>query len=131
MEAEAAVDAEAEVVVKNVADKSWKSLIEGKPHGTSLHRARVYRQAIRAAKSGNYEKVFINKQLRTVTGKAVNSTLRPDVSAVLKGSGKIDMIEVRHPRQTAAPMLTKIQKMENLLGHRAGVGSYSTPPVPE
>lgn len=107
-------------------DRSWKNLIEGQAHGTNAHKIRTYREAIRMAKSGQYERVYINKALSTASGKQVNSLLRPDVTGVRPG-GLMDMIEVPHPGQTPAQMWDKISGMEELLGGMAGPGSNVVP----
>ena len=117
-------------LTKTGVDKDWKNIIEGKAHGPSnAHKIRTYRDAITSAKSGQYEKIYINKQLKTATEGQVQSALRPDVSKVRKGSGLIDMTEVPHPRQTVQQLTDKIEMMEDLLGDLAGPGSRVTQPV--
>jgi hypothetical protein len=39
-------------------DRSWKSLIEGQAHGSGAHKFRTYREAIRMAKSGQYDRIY-------------------------------------------------------------------------
>jgi hypothetical protein len=103
-------------------DRGWKMLIEGKAHGTGAHRIRTYREAIGMAKSGRYDKIYINKSLKTATSGRVQSRLRPDVAGVRPG-GLIDVIEVPSPSQTSGQMLDKVRHMESLLGDFAGPGS--------
>ena len=106
--------------------KSWKNLIEGQAHGSGAHKFRTYREAIRMAKSGQYERVHINQGLQTSSGGQIASQLRPDVVGVRPG-GVLDIIEVPHPRQTRAQMWDKIWKMEQLLGDMAGPSSNVVP----
>jgi RHS repeat-associated protein len=108
--------------LENGISKAWKSLIEGKAHGIIPHKIRTYREAIRMAKSGEYERVYVNRSLKTSTEGKILSALRPDVAGVLK-SGKLDVIEVPSPSQTPSAMMEKILHMEDLLGMHAGPGS--------
>ena len=110
------------ISVEGAIDKSWKDLIEGRAHASNPHKIRTYREAINWAKSEQYEKIFINKPLTTVTGGQVQSGLRPDVSGILKG-GQINVLEIPSPSQTTQQMLNKIQTMEDLLDALAGPGS--------
>jgi len=71
------------------ASKPWKSVIVGTAHASGAHRIRTYREAIKMAKSGAYETVYINKELSTVTGGRIQSALSPDLAGVLKGNGKV------------------------------------------
>ena len=83
------------------------------------------------AKSGKYQKIFINRGLKSITGRDIKGINRkPDIAGVLKGSGKIDMVEIPHPGQTQLQMQQKITTMEGQIGKLAGPGSYATPPVP-
>ena len=77
--------------------------------------------------SGKYAKVYINKSLKTITGGKVNDLRRPDVAGVLKDGGKIDVIEVLHPRQNIEHMQSKIDSMNRALGNYAGPDSAPNP----
>ena len=90
---------------------------------------RTYREAIKMAKSGKYEKIYLNRSLKTITGGKSKSKLRPDVAGKLKGSNKIDMVEVPHPNQTQLEMTNKINDMNKILGSDAGPNSFATLPV--
>lgn len=75
------------------------------------------------AKSGKYKQIHLNRSLKTVTEGKVGSRMRPDISAVAKEGGKIDMIEVPSPKQTVGNMRDKIKSMKKLLGDMTGPGS--------
>jgi hypothetical protein len=105
-----------------VVDKSWKNLIGGQAHGSGAHKFRTYREAIRMAKSGQYDRIYLNRSLRTATNGGVDSLMRPDVTGVLR-NGRLDVIEVVSPSQTFRSQWLKVRGMEELLGDRAGAGS--------
>jgi len=100
-------------------DRSWKLLIEGTAHGAGPHRIRTYREAITMAKSGKYERVCLNRSLRTTTGGLTDSLMRPDVIGI-RTSGTIDMVEVVSPSQTRVSQIDKVKRMQGLLGPGAG-----------
>lgn len=74
------------------------------------------------AKSGQYERVYLNRSLRTVTKGAIDSLMRPDVTGVLR-NGTLDVIEVVSPSQTFASQIRKVDFITELLGDLAGLGS--------
>ena len=106
---------------RGVVGKSWKGLIKGKAHASGPHRFRTYREAITMAKSGQYERIFLDRQLRTATGGRVKSLMRPDIVGMLR-NGKVNMVEVVSSRQTYMSQWLKIQRMETMLGEIAGPG---------
>ena len=106
--------------------KSWKNLIEGQAHGSGAHKFRTYREAIRMAKSGQYDRIYLNRSLRTGTSGGVDSLMRPDVLGVLK-SGRGYMVEVLSPSQTQSMLWDKINFMKQLLSERAGAGYVVAP----
>jgi len=67
-------------------------------------------------RSGSYEKVFLNREIGTITGGSIQSALRPDVAG-LRPDGKIDITEVLSPRQHADVLK---EKYANALGDRMG-----------
>jgi RHS repeat-associated protein len=84
-----------------VINKGWKSLIEGKAHGTTAgHRFRSYRKAIEMAKSGQYERVYVNRGYRASTGAKVTPNRRPDVTGI-RTTGEVDVVEI--PQATDVP----------------------------
>jgi RHS repeat-associated protein len=102
--------------------------IIGGAQGSVTHQLATYREATALAKSGAYERVYINRSLKTITGGELDSLLKPDVTGLLK-NGRIDMIEVVSPSQTFKSQMQKIQQMEGLLGpRRAGTGSRAVYP---
>ena len=46
------------------------------------------------AKSGKYDKVYLNRGYNSVDGIKIKPNRQPDVMGVRKGSGKIDAVEV-------------------------------------
>ena len=104
------------------AREAWERLIQGtvKNHGALRHQARIWQEASRMASSGKYKAVYVNKWLSTITGGRVTFPRRPDVAGVLKRSGKIDIIEVRSPRQTERMLRNKLRDMQKALGELAG-----------
>lgn len=61
--------------------------------------------------------VHNNQALSTISGADVKSSRRPDV-AIVRSDGKIDVVEVRSPRQSAQNL---IDNHTAALGERAGV----------
>ena len=108
-------------------DRSWKNLIVGKAHAAPPHKVRTYREAIQMAKSGYYDRIFLDRSLGTATEGQVVSLWRPDVSGVLR-DGRIDMIEVVSPRQTPLSQWMKLRQMETILGELAGPSSRVVTP---
>lgn len=62
------------------------------------------------AASGDYVSVHMNQQVRTITNGQSKSNVRPDVAGVRKDNGKVDVVEVLSPKQTAAQMENKLNK---------------------
>ena len=113
-------------VKRPAVDKSWQDLIEGKAHASDPHKIRTYREAIGMAKSGQYDKIRLDKALRTTTGGQTPSLLRPDIAGVRKGSGVIDIVEVVSPSQEFWQMELKVNEINTLLGELAGTGRVVT-----
>jgi hypothetical protein len=120
------VDAAPKNAASRFGDRSWKNLVEGQAHGSGAHKFRTYREAIRMAKSGQYDRIYLNRSLRTVTNGATDSLRRPDVLGVLK-NGRVDMVEVLSPSQTQNMLWDKINYMKQLLGESAGSGQVVAP----
>lgn len=68
------------------------------------------------AASGKYDSVHMNRKISTITNGEIQSGVQPDVAGTLPG-GKVDVVEVLSPRQTAAQMESKIG---SALGSRCG-----------
>ena len=75
--------------------KEYRAKIIGKAQktGTPGHAERTYREAIRAAKRDDVEKVYLNRGYNKATGEKIKSNRRPDVIVVSKNK-KVDAIEV-------------------------------------
>lgn len=82
----------------------------------TMHGPTSERRANERADQDGVDNVFMNSTLRTVTGGAIDSPLRPDV-AVNRSNGTTDITEVLSPRQDAA---ATIKKYQDALGERAG-----------
>ncbi|MEX0676873.1 MAG: SMI1/KNR4 family protein, partial [Pirellulales bacterium] len=76
-------------------DKSWKNLIVGKAQktGTAGHAFRSYREAIKMAESGQYDKIWLNRAFSTTTGTTMYPGRLPDIIARRK-TGQNDVVEV-------------------------------------
>ena len=111
---------------RRVVDKPWKSVIEGTAHGSGAHMIRTYREAVTMAKSGKYERIYLNRSLRKATSGQVDSLMRPDVTGALT-TGRIDMVEVVSPSQTRRSQIDKVTHMLDLLGPQAGRGNVIKP----
>jgi RHS repeat-associated protein len=72
----------------------------------SGHSVASGRAAVVLARSGDYNEVHVNRWLWSVTGGKVLSRLRPDVAGV-RPDGKIDIVEILSPGQTAADLRRK------------------------
>lgn len=96
---------------KELKDQPWtirpgqeyKEIIIGKAQktgGRTLetqkgdHATRVYREAIEMAKSGKYNKVYLNRGYIAATGEKVSVNRRPDIIGIRK-DGKVDVVEVQ------------------------------------
>jgi len=75
--------------------KEWRDKIVGKAQktGTDGHAFRSNREAVKAAKNEDVEKVYLNRGYKKATGHPIDPNRRPDVT-VVKKSGKVDAIEV-------------------------------------
>lgn len=85
--------------------QEWKTKIVGKAQktGTPGHAQTSYREAIKAAKDEDVEKVFLNRGLKKASGHPIaRPNTRPDITVVDKG-GKVHQIEV--PSKTDRPEL--------------------------
>jgi hypothetical protein len=80
------------------------------------HAFRSARAALAMVRSGQYEKVALNSQLRTITDGQVDSRLQSDVADV-RADGRIDITEVLSPGQKSADLEAKYSKA---LGDRMG-----------
>jgi len=109
-------------------NKPWKQIIIGKAHAGGAHKFRTYREAIKMAKSGQYEKIYLNRSFHTITDGMVDSLKRSDIVGVLHNSNRIDMIEVVSPYQRPQSLWDKISYMQDLLGDTAGPGSRVVAP---
>ena len=87
---------------------------------------RTYREAVTMAKSGKYERIYLNRSLRKATSGQVDSLMRPDVTGALT-TGRIDMVEVVSPSQTRRSQIDKVTHMLDLLGPQAGRGNVIKP----
>jgi hypothetical protein len=81
--------------VRKPFDKSWKKMIVGRAQktGTPSHAFRVYREAIRMAKSGEYDKIWLNRSYRTTTGTKTIPRRLPDILGQ-RTTGQFDSVEV-------------------------------------
>ncbi|NRA80436.1 MAG: RHS repeat-associated core domain-containing protein [Pseudoalteromonas sp.] len=76
----------------------------------TTHASTSLRVADEMAATGEYSSIHLNQQVRTITGGDSSSLVRPDVAGIRKDNGKIDVVEVLSPGQTAAQMENKLQK---------------------
>jgi hypothetical protein len=76
-------------------DRSWKDLIEGKAQktGTEGHRVRILREAITMAKSGQYDKIWLNRAYSTTTATRTIPRRLPDIIGRRK-NGRFNAVEV-------------------------------------
>jgi hypothetical protein len=74
--------------------QEWKEKIVGRAQktGTPGHSVRSYREAIKASKKDDVEKVFLDRGYNRATGQKIKSNRRPDVIIKTK-DGKV------HPRE--------------------------------
>lgn len=80
------------------------------------HAMRSLREGYAMLRSGNYEKVALNRQLSTITDGKIDSQLRPDVAGV-RPDGKVDITEVLSPGQKPEELRAKYAEA---LGDRMG-----------
>jgi hypothetical protein len=76
-------------------DKSWKGKIAGRAQktGTAGNAFRSYREAIRMAKSGEYDRIWLNRAYSTTTGTRTTPRRLPDVIG-RRVTGQFDAFEV-------------------------------------
>lgn len=111
---EAAAGVEA---VGDVAKISGAAQVTREAGKETMHAATSARIAGEQAARLDAESVHLNQTIRTATGKAVPSSLRPDVQTV-RTDGKVDVHEVLSPGQDAG---ASAAKYNNALGNRAGI----------
>jgi hypothetical protein len=75
--------------------QEWKEKVVGRAQktGTDGHSFRSYREAIKAAKQEDVDKVLLNRGVNRVLDEKIRPNRRPDVTVVRK-SGRIDQVEV-------------------------------------
>jgi RHS repeat-associated protein len=73
--------------------------------------------------SGEYSTISFNRSLKTLTGGAVDSRLRPDVAGI-NNAGKIDIVEILSPGQNKQDF---IDKFTTALGDRLGTIKFDQP----
>jgi hypothetical protein len=96
------------------------------------HTEAMNNQVERMVESGEYERVYIQRNWKTATGESGASTNIPDVIGV-RHNGKVDAFEVRSSSQTVKELDTKLEKDLRLLPAERR-GTYRTlepePPAP-
>lgn len=80
----------------------------------TTHGSTSERIAREMAESGQYDRVHMNQEIRTITEGANSSRVRPDVAGV-RPDGRIDAVEVLSPGQRREQMEAKLN---NALGSR-------------
>ena len=75
--------------------QEWKEKVVGRAQktGTDGHSFRSYREAIKAAKQEDVDKVLLNRGVNRVLDEKIRPNRRPDVTVVRK-TGRIDQVEV-------------------------------------
>ena len=88
--------------------QEWKEKVVGRAQktGTDGHSFRSYREAIKAAKQEDVDKVLLNRGVNRVLDEKIRPNRRPDVTVVRK-TGRIDQVEV--PSRTDKPRDLKIR----------------------
>ena len=100
----------------NKTEVVWSS----KPHtnGTDGHWKTIVNEVDDMAKSGEYDKIYVNKGLSNeVPGAKPNN--RPDIMGVRK-DGKIDQIEVPSKTDNPADLVDRMKLNQKTLGNKAG-----------
>lgn len=108
--------------VPRVIDKSWKKMIVGTAQrtGTDGHQFRIYREAIRMAKSGEYDKIWLNRAYVTATGTKTTPRRLPDILARRK-TGQFDAVEVLSKTDKDSILLSRnVRAMRQLPEHQRG-----------
>jgi hypothetical protein len=81
--------------------------IDGKAHGSAPHQAAINSKASELAATGKYEKIYLNKSLKTagLVGKQ-----RPDIIAIGKDGVKSEFWEVASKTQATGKPLEELEK---------------------
>lgn len=93
------------------------------PHttGTPGHWFAIKRKAAMMVRSGEYEKIYLNRAINTATGLKLSPNRRPDIIGI-RPDGKIDLFEIPSNSDKIALLKKRMDATLAQLGERAGDG---------